>query len=328
MQLTIFDTDLNQVSILYTWISLVWLEEYNDTGSFQLELQRTPGLEEIIQPWRYCVMVGNNIPMVILSVEIDENRIIANGECATYILTRRISTNTIGDSGNAEETIRSVISNMTEWPKLELGDLAGLEDTYSAKITSDSAFNRIQKIANSADMGFRIVKEGQKLLFECYKPTNNPNIKYSDMYGNVSGITYTVNQRDFANVALVDGMASENGRISELVGDVESEGHRRLELYVDAKDLQIEQNESEQAYRNRLIARGEDKLSKSAHADALKFTPNNDEAKVGDIINIVIKSLNLRFAVRVMSVQIVHQRNTIKRSITVGDPMVTKTRRV
>lgn len=319
MQLTFFDMDLEQTGILYTWVSLVWREEYYKSGTFQLEVQRTAGSEAILKPWTYCLLSGRDCPMLILSVQITENTIVANGESALYVLSRRISTTSI-EYGNAEELMRRIVSEITPWPALELGELLNLPTEVEKRVNSGTAYDRLNKLGEAADVGFRIRKSGKKLLFEVYQPGNNPNIKYSDMYGNVGGIKYTVNQRNAANVAIVEGQAKSDGRYRVIVGNDEATGADRLELYVDAKDLQKESDESDAKYLQRLEDRGQSKLDEAKTPDALEFTPYDDGANVGDLINIVIKSLGLRFAVRVLSLEIVHQRNTIKRTIKVSEP--------
>lgn len=321
MQIVVYDLDLNQVSILYTWISLVWKEEYRDTGNFQLELQRVKGMEEIVKPWRYCMLSGSDTVMLILSVEIRENTIIANGCTALHILDRRVSTEVISNE-NAELAMHKLVTNMSPWPKLRVGTPKGYDDTFTRQTSDDSIFNYCREIATDVDMGFKIVKVGKELEFQCYKPEYDPNIRYSDEFGNVGNVKYVVSDRELANVAFVAGALTESGRTTIYAGDTEATGADRLELYVDARDLQQDEGESLEQYKKKLESRGLKKLAQWIHVESLDFTPYNDIANLGDLINIKITSLNMKFSVRVMEVEIVHQKNKIERTITVGSPII------
>lgn len=320
-QIDVFDINLNRVGVLQTWISLVWREEYNAEGKFQLEVQQTKGATELLKPWRYCQLRGRSTVMIVQSVKISGKRIIAYGASALWVLEKRASTMEISDV-NAEIGLRSVILGMSPWPRLELGDIYGVSDKFENQISDDTVLKYCKQIGAAMDMGVRIRRSGQRLLFECYKPELNLNARYSDQYGNIADADYTTSEVNTANVAVVAGAGSGNERITVEVGATEATGAERLEIYVDARDVQPEEGESQEAYIVRLEKRGKKKLLEHQHIEEAKFTVQDDRAKLGDLITVTLSAVGLKVQVRVTSEEIVSQRNQTKRSIGLGTPVL------
>lgn len=320
-QIDVFDLDLNRVGALQTWISLVWREAYNAEGKFQIEVQQTKGAADLLKPWRYCQLRGRDTVMIIQSVRISGNRIIANGATALWVLEKRASTEEISDV-NAETGLRSVVQNMSPWPALELGDVYGVADKYENQFSDDTVLEYCKKIGAAVDMGFRIRRSGQALLFECYKPELNPNARYSDQYGNIAEAAYTISDVNTANVAIVAGAGSGDARITVTVGNTEATGADRLEIYIDARDVQPEEGETDEAYIARLKKRGRKKLLEYQHIEEVKFEVQDDRAKLGDMITVNLSAIGVKVQVRVTSEEIVSQRNQTKRSIGLGTPIL------
>lgn len=320
-QIDVFDINMERIGALQTWISMVWREEYNGAGKFQVEVQRTDAGVRLLQRWHYCGLRGRDTVMVIQSVQVTDDRIIANGATALWILSKRISTEVVKDT-NAELAMRSLVGGMSPWPCIELGETAWLEDKYPNQASDDTVLEYLKKIGTAVDMGFRIRRDGKRLLFECYKPTLNANARYSDQYGNIAEPSYTVSDIDTANVAVVAGAGEGEARITVTAGATDAEGADRLETYLDARNYQLGENETEDEYRERLKRHGEQQLVKLARIETVKFDVHDDRAKLGDLIQVELSAVNLRIRVRVTSEEIVSQRNQTKRSIGVGTPVL------
>ena len=317
----VFDLELNRIGALQTWISLVWREEYNTEGKLQIEVQQSEGVENLLKPWRYMQMRGKDTVMIIQSVKIRNKRIVAYGAMATWLLEKRVSNQVVANV-NAEIGLRSVVQNMTPWPKLALGDIYGVIDKYANQTSDGSVLEYCKKIGAAADMGVRIRRGSQMLLFECYKPDLNPNARYADRYGNVAEVEYTISDKKTANVAIVAGAGSGNDRITVVVGDIHAAGADRLEVYLDARDVQPEENETNDAYIARLERRGKQKLLEYQHVEELKFEVQDDRAKLGDMIVVNVSALGIKARVRVTSEETISQHNQTKRTIGLGTPIL------
>lgn len=320
-QIDVFDLNLNRIGVLQTWISLVWREEYAAEGKFQLEVQQTKGAAELLKPWRYCQLRGRDTIMIIQSAQCSDNRIIVNGATALWVLEKRVSTQEVSGV-NAEAGLRSVVLNMTPWPCLELGELSGVADKFENQTSNDTVLEYCKTIGAAVDMGVRIRRREQTLLFECYKPALNTNARYSDQYGNIAVPTYTISELETANVAVVAGAGSGDERITVTVGNTEAVGADRLEIYVDARDVQPEEGESNDSYIARLERRGRKKLLEHQHVEEVKFEVQDDRAKLGDLITVNLSAVGLKVQVRVTSEETVSQRNQTKRSIGLGTPVL------
>ena len=148
-QIDVFDLELNRIGMLQTWISLVWREEYHSAGKFQLEVQQTKGATDLLKPWRYCQLRGRDTVMIIQSVKVSDNRIIAYGATALWVLEKRVSTQEISDV-NAEAGLRSVVLGMSPWPCLELGELYGVTDKYTNQTSDDTVLEYCKQIGADA----------------------------------------------------------------------------------------------------------------------------------------------------------------------------------
>ena len=155
MECSIYDINLNRIGVLSTWISMVWEESYNSDGSFQIEVQQTTEAADILKVDRYVGIAERNTLMIIKAVQIEDGKIIASGFPAISVLSERVSTEVISNQ-NAETALRNLISSADHWPRLELGDVAGITDKFNAEKSDASLLEYCQVIAQSVDMGLRL----------------------------------------------------------------------------------------------------------------------------------------------------------------------------
>lgn len=203
-RIDVYDINLNRIGMLFSWISLLWEEQYNTLGSFQLEVQKTDENARLLRLWTYYKIDTSDCPMISTYVELRDNKIVVRGYPATFILQKRISTDVISNQ-NAESALRSLVNGMTSWENLSLGESKGLTAKYEKQISDKSVLEYCQEIAQDTDMGFYVKKDGKQLLFECYKPELNENLKMAERYGNLANLVYIVNENNAYNVAIVAG---------------------------------------------------------------------------------------------------------------------------
>ncbi len=318
-QINVYDINLNRVGALYTWVSMYWNEGYNTLGSFQLEMQLSDEAVELIQKDRWCGIAASDTLMLIESVEIQNNSMIANGYPATVILTHRASDTVISNT-NAETAMRSLVSDMEPWECVTLGDLAGLSDTFTPQTSDGTLEDYCETIGAECDIGFQFMRDGKELKFTCYKPERNPNAKYSTQYGNVSDIDYILSDAEYKNVAIVAGAGEGDERVTVMAGDTSSAGYERRETYIDARSEQPGEEETESEYRQRLVEYGEGKLVEQARVESVEFAVDDDSISLGDIVFVSIPEIGLKFEARIMEVTITSENNGTTREITVGTP--------
>ena len=229
----VYDIRLNLLGRIESWVSLVWPERYNvysDTQGAQLELHDTTALQALCRPDRYLWLVGSDRLMRIVSAQKSDHKLVIAAKDAACILDERGHTDTLSNFA-AEETLRSLVSRAAAWPCLELGDAAGLTDTYSGEVKPGSLLSIAEQVCQELDIGFRLRFDPaeKKLLFELYRPLLDRNARYAPQYGNLTDLTYTESTADYKNVVIVVG-----GDATVTVGAESAAGIARRELVVDA----------------------------------------------------------------------------------------------
>ena len=323
MECSIYDINLNRIGVLVTWVSMVWEESYNSDGSFQIEVQQTAEAANLLKVDRYAGIRESNTLMIIKAVQIKNGKIIASGYPAISVLSERVSTEVVSNQ-NAEEALRKLISSVDHWPRLELGNVAGITDKFTSEKSDASLLEYCQVIAQSVDMGIRLRhdKKEKKLLFECYKPPLNENAKYSTSYGNMGNIKYSVSTANLKNVAVVAGAGEGSSRVTVVAGRTDLTGSDRREMYVDARSEQPEEGESDESYRARLVRYGEEKLVGQSKIENFSFTLDDNKLSLGDIITCNVAEIGVKLKVRVTGILITSQNNGTKVEVSVGNPIV------
>ena len=327
MIISFYGTDLILKNIVRNWVSLLAVNTYNSMGCFTLELQNTPYNAELMQLWNYCIIDNDNENVyVITSANIADGKIILTGFPATYIFSKRASTTVISKK-KAEVAMKSLVDNMSPWDNVITEEIKGLTDTFKNQMSDKQILEYLQGIGQATDMGFRLVKEGQKLVFKTYKPKINNSVKYSTSLKNVANLEYFISDNDYYNYAIVAGSEHGDKRITVTSSIGDTTGVDRRELYVDAQNEQPEEGETLEDYKARLERVGLQKLAEHLKIETLYFfVEQNDNVKLGDVINVALEEYGISLQVRVVEEQLINQNNTTEKTIGVGTPM--KVRRI
>ena len=192
-------------------------------------------------------------------------------------------------------------------------------------------FDYCKTIGQACDLGFRIVLDGKgskkKLLFECFRPTFDPNRRYSPRWGNLLNAGWSFADTDYANIALVQGAGEGDERATVWVGDVNATGSDRREMYVDARDVQPEDGETStsQSYLAKLADRGGEKLLAQLRTGSIEFDVDDDTLQVGDVLSASLPQLGYTAMVRVADIITQSEDSGTTRTIRLGTPTWHKT---
>lgn len=167
----------------------------------------------------------------------------------------------------------------------------------------------------------------KKLLFECFRPTFDPNRRYSPQWGNLLNAGWSFADTDYANVALVQGAGEGDERATVWVGDVNATGADRRELYIDARDVQPEDGETStsQSYLEKLADRGGEKLLAQLRTGSIEFDVDDDTLQVGDVLSASLPQLGYTAMVRVADIITQSEDSGTTRTIRLGTPTWHKT---
>lgn len=318
------------------WVSLYWDEPYNTEGSMTLEVRPTEENLALLREGRWLRRNDSDVPMRIChrSNENQDSNLVVTGFPGTWIFTKRAGTSIVKNE-NAEQAMRRLVSAMQPWPKLELGAAVGFDTTYTAQTSGGSIMDYLMTIGAACDLGFRVRLSGKndqkKLLFEVYRPTADPNNRFSTKWGNLQQAAWAFGDGDYANIAVVQGAGEGENRATVTVGLTDATGADRRELYVDARDVQPDEEKGEtsrsEAYLERLMARGTNKLLEQLRTGSIELIIDAEGLSPGDVAFCTIPELGYKATVRVADVITQSQSDSTTRTVRLGTPVWRKLRR-
>ena len=321
---------LARLGCVEVWVSLYWDEPYNTLPASTLEVRPTTENLELLREGRWVKRSDSDIPMRIChrANENEDANLVCTMYPATWVLTKRVSTAVVKNE-NAEAAMRSLVSNMQPWPRLELGAAIGFDTSYTAQTSGGSIMDYLTTIGAACDLGFRVRLDGRnadkRLLFEVYRPTADPNHRFATKWGNLTGASWAFGDTDYANVAIVQGAGEGTERATVTVGLTDSTGSDRRELYVDARDVQPDTENSETnkslAYLQRLMDRGANKLLDQLRTGSIELTLDAEDLYPGDVAYCSIPELGYEATVRVADVIYQSQTDSTTRTVRLGTPV-------
>ena len=323
----VYDKDLNRVGTIETWISLLWQEGYNTVGTFVIECQQTKDVAKLLKIGNYIGRGDFKTLCLIRSIEVRDQLIVANGHPAVNILGERVSTTVISNQ-NAEEAMRSLVANMSPWECVQVGELAGISEKFERQISDKTILEYCEEIAAEIDAGFRLRfdRANKKLLFEVYKPVKNENLIFATKFGNLAEIIYSETDNQFKNVAIVAGAGEGDARITVVAGDLSATGTARREMYVDARRIQKEEDETDEAYKTRLENEGLEKLASQIKIENLSTEINSDDFgkryNLGDVVTCILDDLGVELDTRIIGFSYVSQNNQTTTELEFGKPII------
>jgi hypothetical protein len=326
LRLTFYDSALEKKAVMFNWLSMFWQPEYNDVGYFVIELQENSEFFGIVKQLDYVVFDEDpDTVMMVWGIELKNRKVIISGHGAAYLLNNRVSDDVVKNE-NSELAMRRQIENMTPWDCVTLGELKGLTDKFTAQTSDGTVLEYCTTISRFSDIGFRIKKLNKNLLFECYKPGLNQNVRFAAKLGNMGDERYSESDKDYKNVAIVAGALIDGQRATVVVGDTAAVGTARREMYVDARDIQPEEGETREEYEQRLVRRGEKKLSEKIKIVNSNFSILTEDVSLGDLVLLNPTYTNETLQARVTSITYKSQNNNMQKIISIGQPIPTNRR--
>lgn len=331
MRLDVLDAlTLARVGSLEVWVSLYWDEPYNTEGSFTLEVRPTAANLELLREGRWLRRSDSDVPMRICnrSNENADANLVCTGFPASWVLSKRVST-AIVKNENAEAALRRLVADMAPWPRLELGDAAGFDTVFAQQTSGGTVLDYCKTICAACDLGFRVVLRGKgldkRLVFEVYRPAADPNNRFSTRWGNLTGASWAFGDNDYANVAVVQGASEGAIRATVTVGQTDASGADRRELYVDARDIQPDEEAKETivsaSYLQRLLDRGATKLLEQLRTGSIELTLEDNALGPGDVCFCTLPELGYKATVRVANVITQSQADGTTRTLRLGTPV-------
>ena len=328
MRISIYDKELNRVDIIESrFVSCLWAEGYNTTGSFSLELQESESHKRNVRPGYFVGRTDRKALMVITTVEAKDGKIVATGKTADRLLQDVSFVGKIDAGANVDTAVINAYNNSSKCVDLDFEE-TDLGVAYDEPIENVSILEMAQTMAQSKDVGFRVTKNGNRLLAGFYQPSNENPYRLAKVFGNVDVQSIVLSIENLKNYAIVLGTDSNDKTVRVDVD--ETNGYDRKEIIVDSGETPKD-GESTNQFKERLKSIGHETLNGHRKTWSANFSPiETDFGKkydLGDFVLLTLPDYGLRFMARVTRFQEIEQNNSSNVTISVGEITIVRSKK-
>ena len=333
IEVRIYNPSLELQGVIDEFSSLIWIRRYQMPGEFEIrtpyaaESKRLLIPENIVQKYDETEVVDAG---VIENIVMNENEIIVKGRFLESYLERRLIKDTTYYSGNVEDSLRSIITNMIGIPLLELGTDHGLTETLTFQATYKTVLNIVQKACKATALGFRIRPDfsARKMYFEVYKgadKTSNAAAKviFSEKYDNLLNESYTYDSTNYRTKVFVSQLVN-NVRVAYSVGSGTG-----LELREFHQPTTVDTNNKTSAeIESSMKTQGQRALEARTINESFVFSTDADapfvyrsDYDVGDQVHVNHVAWNINLSLRIAEIEEDYEGGGRDIVLTCGSPL-------
>jgi len=339
MRLIILDEDFNILGPVSTFKSLLWIRRYDKLGAF--ELYATINYFPLFTQGKFLYRNDRDELGVIRETkyytqDTGTRLAYAKGYFAESLLEGRVIEKTITLSGSTEDCMRSLVNTYAinpadserVIPNLALGSKAGVGESISCQVTGEDVSSELYTLGNADGISHRIRYdfENDKLIFEVWEgkdrrdsQTENSWAVFSNSFFNIRNPSYTNDRTEYKNYAYVAGEGEGDDRTVVEVDIRDDISEERLELYVDARDIQSEDDDGNayttEEYEELLAQRGREKLAEFAASEIAEVEIDNsanltyrEDFDLGDYCTYVNTDIGIEMEERITEIQETYEK--------------------
>ena len=288
MELIVLNEKFQRVFVIDEYESLLWVDRYQEPGSFELDAPITEDILKYVKKDYYIQHSGSEHTMIVEDFAIDSdaengNKIKITGRSLESILDRRVVWKLTSLTGNLQTGINNLLTNNIINPPAAYGGadrqianfapFVASTDEYITTLkmdnqyTGDVLLDVIEGLCKDAKIGWKIIlNDNNQFEFSLYRgadrsyrQSTNPYVEFKPSFGNIINSSYVETNSTVKNVALVGGEGAGTARKFRSVGTTTGLGRR--EMFVNASDLRSADIPSGTNYNNVLDKRGTEKLA-------------------------------------------------------------------
>lgn len=321
MEVYVLNEKFESITLVDEFESLIWTDRYQEAGDFELYLPMDIRYVTLFKKGYYLYMVESEHIMIIDKIQITTDvetgvHMTVTGKSAEIILNRRI----IWDQTRFRSKINTAIKKMLTESFISPTITARKVDSFRYQDTTDptidsmtvdkqhsgtNVYEAVIEMCKLAGIGFKITLENDtELTFSLYNGVDrsydqfeNPYVIFSPAFDNLISSEYYETNENEKNVVLVAGEDEGLGQGRRTVVLGSASGLDRRELYVDARDIQSEDENGDQIsdseYLAELTNRGKEKMidykSETAFTGEAETTRSFKYGKdffMGDIVQV------------------------------------------
>lgn len=348
MDLIVLDENFDTLGSIPLFRTLIWTRRYEKPGCF--ELYASKDYFELLNTGRYLYRKDASELGVIdeINYSQDENgtrESYAKGNFAETLLSDRVVESVVSLTGNMETAMRELVTRTAISPSdadrkirhLRLGEVSGITGSLNVQITGANLSEKLYEIGNTREISHRIRYDylTNDLAFEVWKGKDRRDDQeenswaiFSNSFYNVRNVVYNRNSSKYKNFAYVAGAGEGTERIIVTV-DLREPGEERKELWVDARDLQPEDESGNKialsAYEEQLVQRGREKLSEyrkvetvSGGVDSHANLVYKKDFDLGDYCTYMNTEIGIAMDKRITEVMEIYEGGAVELSVTFG----------
>ena len=327
MECNIYDSSLKKIGILSSFISMTWNEQYSDVGSFMIAVYKDSDTLQYIRKGNFVAVRPYDTLMYIYSVEDKNNQLWAYGAEAKVLLQRKIYNGKL-TCKNIETTLKTAVSEKNDISIIGVAENKGLTAKTDSQRSYSSLFDLSKTWCDFAGYGFRLTydRKNRSLLYDIYEGEYKEDVVFAEKYGNLYNLRRSSSQKQWANVAYVAGAGEGEYRKVVVCGATDTTGFERSEIFVDARDLQMEEGQTESEYEAILLSRGLETLANYNEIDELDFEIETSgfgtDYKLGDIVSCLLPEYGLKLSIRICGFTTVYENNKTTTKLQLGIPIL------
>ena len=350
MKLEIFNKgNRTRDNMIKTYNYVSYKDEFNNKGEFTIIVPSNEDTLRILTFGNYILFEDGVVGIIrkISNLQEEQGEVTISGTLTNGLLSSRVFLKTSSYYDNITNISRQMVSDLILTPENEKRRIHFIklsedekyipqsDEKIRKQYTGDNLLTAISELflpngygyelypviknynketgqySNLDNMEFRVIKPKDRTIDN--KDGNVP-IVFSFDLDNLSRLLYEEDGSDYCTVAIVasEGVG-ENRKIIE-VGDTSKSGSDRFELYVDARDLQTENEDgttiSDEELEELMNQRGLEKLSEhrkfismdgTINTGSMSYTYKKDFFK-GDYVSVYSTELNRYFNLQISSV--------------------------
>lgn len=337
----LLDKDFKLIAPTDRIYSLQWNTKYYDIGDFELHILLS-GNDELLGKLNktvYIYLPESNYTGISQYRSYTGSDYTIKGKMLEDLLSERVVDSKYESNDNAETAARGVINAYAISPaetgrgisNLYFGDYHALGSvinyTQRGKHVSEAAGEILYTQELSYRLRFDFASGG--IYFEVYQGLDrtqsqniNPWAVFSRSYGNVISNSEHYNRSgNYKNFAYVAGMGEGDERVIVTVDQIQT-GELRKELWVDARDLQKDDQESDASYQEKLVTRGQQKLSEYQQIESVDFevdTTAKTPFALGDKCTYINEDIKVNAEGRITEIRETWEASGYRKSVTLGE---------
>ena len=363
MKLEVFErTNRTRVDIIRNYDYVYYEDEYNEPGKFEIRIPTTDTSLDWLTYNNWILFDDGVLGIIkgIKTVEDSDDTISIYGYLSNHILEFRSFLVTANYYETPVQIALSMFDDLYVHPEDSARTISFLEasnvvPSWTGKIryqsTGKTLLETLYNMFEPYGLGFElypVVENYQenplqyanidKFLFKIIKPANrtignqegNTPVVFSFDLNNLQRLEYEEDSQTFATVAIVasEGVGEERKIIEVNNTPNPATGYSRIELYVDARDIQTDSDPenpmTDEELEEVMLQRGKEKLEE--HQKFISFDASILEGKYkygvdfykGDYVSVISKFENKIFDVQVTSIKKTYSNGVEHLDITLG----------